>query len=536
MKKRTILLLAGLAVGLVALFSLTAKRIYELVVARRAVEAQLLQGEAARETRQAPLFEVAPVAVPSAVPYMQSSPDGGTSLVVDRAALRSLLLHEKYDALDAAFEAYQAAFEANQSNESAPLDAGDAFAVAEAPLTALLDRWVAATPTHFAPYLARGGNHVALASARRGGEYARDTPVADMAEMNATLPKALADLDRALELRPSLIAAHRQKLVALRFWGKHREGRAVFDQARASCPQCLRVAVTWIFSLTPRWGGSYEAMQAFADEQTKRAVPNAKVLGGFPDLDRASLAGLAHDDAAASIAVERTFAFGEHAEFYEERARIAERQKRMPAALADVDRALVLAPQHPELEVIRARILAAMREWELAGQQLLRTLRVDANAHGARSLRDSIVENLVYQAWEADKAGDRVRALRFLELALELSPGNADADRRRAWILSGGQSASADAGSSPPVVVEADAEFRAAQQQDYALARQGRFAEILPIWERYLRAHPDDARAYFERGGTYQHLGRRAEAHADAQRACELGMNQGCVYARRTQP
>ena len=131
------------------------------------------------------------------------------------------------------------------------------------------------------------------------------------------------------------------------------------------------------------------------------------------------------------------------------------------------------------------------------------------------------------------------RALRFLDLAAELTPGDPDIGRRRAWAVVGvaasGAKEAATAGPETPTG-KGDDEFREAQRKDYELARERRFAEILPIWDRYLSLHPGDGPAYLERGGTYFNLGRRAEAHADAQRACDLGVNQGCVRARQLRP
>ena len=115
-------LLALAAVGSVV----AGLRLFEVLRARRAANAAVaatapLGVEAARDARQPPLFEVAPVPVPSGVPYSVAA-DGGAPHVVDRAALRSLLLHQSYAALNEAFEAYQAAFESNAALEGLPLD------------------------------------------------------------------------------------------------------------------------------------------------------------------------------------------------------------------------------------------------------------------------------------------------------------------------------------------------------------------------------------------------------------------------------
>lgn len=53
------------------------------------------------------------------------------------------------------------------------------------------------------------------------------------------------------------------------------------------------------------------------------------------------------------------------------------------------------------------------------------------------------------------------------------------------------------------------------------------------MWTAFLAAHPDNARAYLERGGAYIHIGKRAEAKAGATKACELRLGEACATVKR---
>jgi hypothetical protein len=55
----------------------------------------------------------------------------------------------------------------------------------------------------------------------------------------------------------------------------------------------------------------------------------------------------------------------------------------------------------------------------------------------------------------------------------------------------------------------------------------------VPIWDAYLARHPDDARGWFERAGTYAHLRRATEALDDAHKACSLGLADACTWETR---
>jgi hypothetical protein len=140
----------------------------------------------APERRTQALVKLAPVPVPTALPLRGGDgvdDDGYPVAAVDRAALRSLLWHRRYQELTRAFAELQGDFEADAKREYWPMDAGDAFASAEPELRDRLDAWVAATPDSFAPYLARGTYWVAVGFARRGGRFTEDTTHDEMAAL-----------------------------------------------------------------------------------------------------------------------------------------------------------------------------------------------------------------------------------------------------------------------------------------------------------------------------------------------------------------
>ena len=80
---------------------------------------------------------------------------------------------------------------------------------------------------------------------------------------------------------------------------------------------------------------------------------------------------------------------------------------------------------------------------------------------------------------------------------------------------------------------ESPDDFRAVQQRNSALARERRFAEILPRWDAFLARNPEHGLAYLERSGTHYHLRDLEAALSDLKKACEFGVNEGCSRARQ---
>ena len=68
---------------------------------------------------------------------------------------------------------------------------------------------------------------------------------------------------------------------------------------------------------------------------------------------------------------------------------------------------------------------------------------------------------------------------------------------------------------------------------DWILSRNQQWDEVIRHWNRYLRDNPNDARAYLERGGAYWHMQNLENAMHDAEKACELGNEEGCLRYRQ---
>jgi tetratricopeptide (TPR) repeat protein len=490
--------------------------------------------QAKQAQRQAPAATIAPAPLPKDIPLLGPAGQdaaGYPNRYVDRAGLRSLLWHKRYADLTRYFEQFQSDFESDPRNEYWPSDAGDAFASAEPALRPALDAWVAATPKSFAPYLARGTYLVDVAYARRGTQFADKTSREEFAAMEQTLNAAFADLDRALELRPRLVAAMREKIVGLR---DIKKARPVIDQAIKACPSCFQVRVAYMYGLTPRWGGSHDAMLQFAKERIDRSNPRMQLLPGYIDLDKAQMLVLSKKPKEALPAIERACSLGEHWEFLRERADIRGRLGDLEGALKDLDRALALRPGHPQTLLARGHLQQRASRWEAAARDLIAGLRMKPTDATGRHALDRTVEGLVYDGWGHYKAGRRNDALRLYDLAAELAPTNADVQFRRAAIV-GGKS---DSGGEKIAMLEERArkspdDFRAHQELDYTLAAQQQFPRIVEMWTAYIARNPQNAAAYLERGGAHFRMENMNAAHADAQKACELGNSEACARAKQ---
>ena len=489
--------------------------------------------ETARTSRVVPEIDVAPghATGPTLIGPRGTDPAGYPLQYVDRPLLRTLLLREQYGELTRRLEELERAYEKDWHAEYQVWDALQALAVPEIAVKPKLDAWVAQPGRSWVPHLVRGLYGVKLGYAQRGTAYADKTAPEDLRTMARTMAAADEDLEHAVSLEPRLVWARRAQIQAALAVGDDKRLRATYALAEKICPLCFGPRVSYILALRPRWSGSHEEMLEFA--QSQRGNPRFKLLAGFIDLDRSEVAASEQKMDEALAAADRACAVGESAGFLVNRGKL--RKKSDPSrALVDLDRALALAPGEPAVLFARAEVLFEVKRYTDAGRDLLAAIRSDPVDPDARRLRPYVIKGLLYETGQHHKAGRRAEALASMTLASELDPQNREVQGRLAGLVSArtvsGQVTLAElkkkAETSPD-------DLATLQEYDYALARQGKFQEVIDLWTGYLRRHPEDGRAYFERGGAFFQSGRAKEAGDDARRACDLGLNAACARARQ---
>jgi len=498
------------------------------------------EAKAQRADRQRPAAEIAPKPIAEQVPIVGPEgfdADGYPRQYVDRAAVRGMLRLRRYAELTKMFESTQAKFEENPRYEYWPEEAMLSFRSAEADLGPLLDSWAQTSPTSFAPFVARGSYLNAVGWARRGGKYANETHDSNFAEMHATHARALVDLDKALLLCPKLVAALREKLSVYRATSATEDLATTAMKALTICPACMSIRVMWIDSLTPRWGGTYESMDAVAKSAKVSRNPRLRFLRGYVDADQAEL--LLHDKKLdeALVAINRACALGDYEAFLEQRSRIYRAKKQLPEARRDIDRALDLQPSSPKLLMTRAYLRNDQKEYEGSARDLIAALRIEPTVHGARELRQPAVAGLMYEAGQHHQQKRPADALRVVEMAIELDPDNRAAHEAKNFYMVNRDVPTApgldEIATARAAASAAPDDLKLRQRLDYLLAQQRRFPEVIEMWNEFLAHHPDNGTAFMERAGAHWNAGHRTEAAEDAQKACDLGISEGCVRAKQ---
>jgi tetratricopeptide (TPR) repeat protein len=266
-----------------------------------------------------------------------------------------------------------------------------------------------------------------VAWSRRGMLSREETHDEDFRAMREAADRAMADFDRALALRPGLVAAMRLEMSAALPISDHPRAARMQGQAFASCAGCLHVRTTYLHSLIPRWGGSYDAIKVYVDTLSPRDNPRFQALGGYIEFDRANVALLGDDPKrfhTVLLDVDRALLHGDYWEYLYLRAKTLRGLARLDEALVTLNRADTLRPMNPAVLSERAALHANRKEWIPAGKDLLTALRIDPTEPDGKRYATDVLNGLLALARASEGVGDRQNALDAVQLMLDMCPND----------------------------------------------------------------------------------------------------------------
>lgn len=266
-----------------------------------------------------------------------------------------------------------------------------------------LDTWVARQPSDAFAFLARGVYRLKMAWLSRGGKFASQTSSGQFRDMAAWRTLAIADLDQAIKLMPRLVEAYCYLIEADQTAGSQRK-RNLFERAIEVNPDSFIAREFYLHTLTPRWGGSYEAMAQFIEtfRGAYDRAPELRALEGRIAADKADMLAYAERNAEAKALFtealtkgdfwftnqsygELLYQLGDQLGAREQFTKVIRHKpgfkrawwfraltyratRSYPEALADIERALAIEPRDDAVLAARGSIHAMGNRLELALQ------------------------------------------------------------------------------------------------------------------------------------------------------------------------
>jgi tetratricopeptide (TPR) repeat protein len=267
----------------------------------------------------------------------------------DPQLLMRLVMEGQFEAFEAQAKAYEVAWSQVPSNEIAYQHVFEALQVDPPGLAERLDEWVAQRPSYLS-LAARGSYRIGRGFQMRGTELARNTSRAQFEGMAGQHAMAREDLEAAVALKPDFTAAHGMLITIAQADGSRSEARQWLDLALAARPDAYMPRQKYILILLPRWGGSYEEMDAFTEGLEKATARNPLLwtLKGEALADRGHVAHSARDFPTMLQRYNEALSYGRRVDFLRERARAHWEMGNLPLALQDYQTCLTQSPYDKE--------------------------------------------------------------------------------------------------------------------------------------------------------------------------------------------
>jgi len=188
----------------------------------------------------------------------------------------ALLKTGQYSALDQHFATLQQQYVDGVIQDTTLRDRFRAFYSTDRTLAGRYDGWVAQFPKSYVAHLARAIYYKKIGQESRGTAYIRETTESQLDGMTEAFHKALEDLHACAELDAKPTLAYGHALDISSYMGADDE-RELVDLAAKVDPGNVVVRLKYMNALEPRWGGSYERMEAFLEESRGANLAPAKL-------------------------------------------------------------------------------------------------------------------------------------------------------------------------------------------------------------------------------------------------------------------
>ncbi len=417
--------------------------------------------------------------------------------------LKTQLFEKKYEELELFLESlYQAVID-RPEQEFELFFAYSTFEQVDDSMMVAIEHWAETRPSAYQAQLALGTNYIKMGWKIRGSGYSRSVKPEDMRTFTLWQKKALLPLHAALKQRPQHPIVWSQIINAECIVSGAKCIEKLAPAIEQQIPNGYFAHSVLLNYMQPKWFGSTRMIRDYLRRTIQPKLGQAPYLSGLLAAEYSEAKAKAYDD-----------------KNYEMVKYFAEKQLETGRSSDN----------------LKTMYYACMRlEDTVQAKEIINEL-LTKHKFAATSIREIVAHytNLYrYKGDELYREGKLSDAIKQYDQALEMSPADTRVlEWRSKAHLTLNHYAEAEADARVLMAVNPDY-YEGFRQADYSLAYQKRWEDILLIWEDYLSRHPDDAKAYYERGGTYFQMHNYPASLQDVQKSCELGSEQACAWRDR---
>ena len=269
-----------------------------------------------------------------------------SAFVANPASVRFLLQAEQYEKLESTLAAIELGTKGRYDREDIWWAAFSFLAQPRPENARRYDDWLALMPGSPYARLARAKFLERQGWRVRGNQRVSRTDPSQFEAMAGYHVQARREYAAIVEKDPGNLLAYEGLIFLCLADGGADCSARWLRQALVRDPGSFNLRAAHMWGLKPRWGGSYEAMDAFARESQEAAPRNPRLrhLLGSADADRASTAGQREGWSEAIELYDQALKHGREAAFLADRAFAYLSDRKPLLALADIREARSLSP------------------------------------------------------------------------------------------------------------------------------------------------------------------------------------------------
>jgi len=275
-----------------------------------------------------------------------------TQVTVDPVGIIEKLKASKFDAVESALKSYEDAAAKDPRGEMNLAYGFGAFATSDPEVADKVRAWTAKSPDSAIAHCARAIVLEEAAAQARGheGGPTSSLPPDHFMDMEKDLNQSVMEADSARGLDPNLINAYIPAIDAARMEMDPVPVEDANNRALAKFPASFQIRLAIIKGMEPKWGGSYDAMDKFANESQGNVSMNPMLhyLLGFPAMAQAHDLQADQKWSESIPLLNHAIELGDYPTFYTYRGNAYYGLQKFDLALADYQCANELTPDNPE--------------------------------------------------------------------------------------------------------------------------------------------------------------------------------------------
>ena len=354
---------------------------------------------------------------------------------------------------------------------------------------------------------------------------------------------ALEDIKSALTLNPKLDICYSMMINIGMTVSDEQLKKNSLTEALKYNPYGFHVRDTYLYTLTPRWGGSYHEMEEFCDEAEKLSAynPQLKTLRSRIFSDKARVFWYENNYDEAIQYYTKALEYRDIADYYQERGDCYSGQNDYRRALDDYDHALELKPNDPTLLRKKSGALFALNRMSEAQEVIEEAEKLDPNDKWIKNEKDFYESNAVKAYGLSEQGKKLMNACRYQDAisifseAIQLNGDEPYNYKARGYCyleLKRYEEALKDYNE---VLARNRDDLNAYDNIELIQCHMGKYDEAISTINTIIKLDPNNAEAYYDRAIIYRIKGWKSEALSDARRACQMGYERACQLIAQLQ-